>query len=144
MERSKKFLLDSMLGNLVTWLRILGYDAIYWKGDDKDLIEIAKREGRIILTKDREVVRLAEKLSIPVYEVKSDDVSEILASIAKQFSISVEFDSECTRCPVCNTLLKRDGSYWCCEGCGKRYWIGSHWKGISKRLEDVKRLFYED
>lgn len=142
MGRDRKFVLDSMLGNLVTWLRILGYDTVYWDGEDRGLIEVARKEGRVVLTKDREVVRLSEKLSVPVYEVKSDDVSEALACLARSLGIEIEFDGSCTRCPICNTLLREGGSRWRCDGCGKEYWIGGHWKGISKRLDEVKRLFY--
>jgi uncharacterized protein with PIN domain len=27
---------DSMHGKLARWLRILGYDTVYWRGDDED------------------------------------------------------------------------------------------------------------
>ncbi|MCL7387958.1 MAG: Mut7-C RNAse domain-containing protein [Thaumarchaeota archaeon] len=143
MSQEKKFLVNSMLGNLVTWLRILGYDTEYWKGDDKEMLEIAKKEGRIILTKDRGVARFAEKNGIPVLELMSSDVPEALATTAEAFGISLEFDRKRTRCPVCNTPLKSYGSRWLCDKCGKEYWIGSHWVDISKRLSEARRIFLE-
>ena len=53
--RRERFIVDAMLGNIVTWLRILGYDTIYWSGDDGELIKRAREENRIILTMDREL-----------------------------------------------------------------------------------------
>lgn len=132
-----------MLGSLVTWLRILGYDTEYWKGEDKEMLEVAKKENRIILTKDRDVVRFAEKNGIPVLNLTSTDVPEALATVAEVFGISLEFDEKRTRCPVCNAPLKICGSRWFCEGCGKEYWIGSHWVDISKKLSEARRIFSE-
>ena len=132
-----------MLGSLVTWLRILGYDTEYWKGDDKEMVEVAKKEDRIILTKDKGVVRLAEKNGIPVLELMISNIPEALATTAEVFGISLEFNEKRTRCPVCNTPLKSCGSRWLCEKCGKEYWIGSHWVDISKKLSEARRIFLE-
>lgn len=132
-----------MLGSLVTWLRILGYDTEYWKGEDRKMVEVAKKDHRIILTKDREVVRFAEKNGIPVLDLTSPEIPEALATIAETFGISLEFDGRRTRCPLCNTPLKSDGSRWFCGGCGKEYWVGSHWADISRKLSEAKRILLE-
>ncbi|MEM1531987.1 MAG: DUF5615 family PIN-like protein, partial [Nitrososphaerota archaeon] len=83
MIQEKRFLVNSMLGSLVTWLRILGYDTEYWKGEDKEMIEVAKKEGRIILTKDKGVVKSAEKNGIPVLGLTDSDIPEALATVAE-------------------------------------------------------------
>lgn len=132
-----------MLGTLVTWLRILGYDTEYWKGEDKEMIEVAKKEGRIILTKDKGVVKSAEKNDVPVLNLKDLDIPEALATIAEAFGISLEFDKERTRCPICNAFLRDFGSRWVCERCGKEYWIGSHWVDISRKLTEARRIYLE-
>lgn len=45
-----------MLGTLAKWLRIMGYDAAYAeKGNDNEIIELAEREDRVLLTRDREL-----------------------------------------------------------------------------------------
>jgi len=141
--QEKRFLVNSMLGSLVTWLRILGYDTEYWKGEDKEMIEVAKKEGRIILTKDKGVVKSAEKNGIPVLGLTDSDIPEALATVAETFEISLEFDGKRTRCPICNTPLKSYGSRWFCEGCGKEYWIGSHWVDISRKLSEARRIYLE-
>ncbi len=130
-----------MLGSLVTWLRILGYDTKYWKGDDKEMIEIAKKEGRIILTKDKGVVRSAERGGIPVLNLSNSNIPEALAKIAETFEIDLEFDGNRTRCPICNTPLKSYDSRWLCGRCGKEYWIGSHWADISKKLSEARKIY---
>ena len=45
-----------MLGKLAKWLRLAGYDAAYWRdGSDDELIERARAEGRLIVTRDRQL-----------------------------------------------------------------------------------------
>ena len=57
-----KFLVDSMLGRLAKWLRILGYDTLYFSSlDDNDLVRIARAEGRMVLTRDRMMLDLDAK-----------------------------------------------------------------------------------
>ena len=47
------FVADCMLGRLAKWLRILGFDVLYFpKAEDPALVEIARREGRVLLTRD--------------------------------------------------------------------------------------------
>ena len=48
-----RFIADSMLGRLATWLRILGYDTLYFRdADDGRLVTLARREERILFTRD--------------------------------------------------------------------------------------------
>jgi len=48
-----KFIVDCMLGKLAKWLRMLGYDTKYIQdADDDDLVRIAVREDRLLLTRD--------------------------------------------------------------------------------------------
>ena len=49
-----------MLGKLTRWLRMLGQDVIYTGSmDDKELIQKAKKENRVLLTRDRELYQQA-------------------------------------------------------------------------------------
>ncbi|MGC8936370.1 MAG: DUF5615 family PIN-like protein, partial [Candidatus Methanomethylicaceae archaeon] len=57
-----RFVADAMLGRLARWLRLLGYDTAYDQTlDDEKLIEIAKRENRILLTRDGKLFKRASK-----------------------------------------------------------------------------------
>ena len=55
-----KFLADSMLGKLARWLRMLGHDVTYnIQLNDNELLELAKKENRVLLTKDLELYKRA-------------------------------------------------------------------------------------
>ena len=55
-----KFLADGMLGKLARWLRMLGQDVIYSvQFSDNELLELAKAECRVLLTKDLELYKRA-------------------------------------------------------------------------------------
>ncbi len=140
-----KLLLDSMLGNLLTWLRLLGYDTEYWKhGDDEALIREALREHRIIITRDSQLYIKAVQAGLKGVIIESPDTVSALVQLAERIGIDVTFNPLNTRCPDCNTplsLLKKTPNRWLCGGCGKEYWIGRHWRNIGKVLEEVsKRL----
>ena len=36
---------------------------------------------------------------------------------------------------------KNFNEFWKCVGCNQIFWAGSHWKKITKTLEDARRLF---
>ncbi len=143
-QRDRKFLIDAMLGNIVSWLRILGYDSEYWIGDDDGLIEKARRENRIIITKDRDLYVYSTRCSIETILINEDDTEHILGTLNRLHKISLEFDPELTRCPICNHLLQRDNhnvrEEWICSNGGKRYWMGRHWKNITKILEEARAI----
>src|SRR5207245_3517686 len=68
-----KLLCDHMLGSLARWLRFMGYDTAYPPpAPDRELVDCARREGRILLTRDKE---LAARVSGSV-QVRSDDLEE--------------------------------------------------------------------
>src|SRR2546422_11066774 len=53
-----KFAADCMLGTLAKWLILLGHDVAYFpRIEDHELVQMARREGRTILTRDRRLVQ---------------------------------------------------------------------------------------
>jgi uncharacterized protein len=59
-----RFLADRMLGTLTRYLRFMGYDTISANGlspgdsqEDTRLLDLAYRDHRILLTRDRELAR---------------------------------------------------------------------------------------
>ncbi|MDI6896068.1 Mut7-C RNAse domain-containing protein [Methanocella conradii] len=160
--RPYTFIVDRMLGRLVAWLRILGYDtksALDFKpsnAEDKALVEAAKKERRILVSRDRALVDAAKKAGVDAVLVKSDDVKGQLEELMKRYPLDV--DPNMTRCTACNSTLREASgsdidkirkeapshlidsraSFWICNGCGKVYWQGSHWRNILKTAEEVK------
>lgn len=157
-----KFLTDGMLGKLTRWLRLLGYDVKYSRSlNDEQLIEIAKRESRILLTRDLKLYRQATVQKINSFFVERTTEAKKLASLAKRFNLKLDFDVTVSRCPKCNAQIKpiakeeitgkvpeTTASYydefWKCLNCEKIYWQGAHWKRINKTLEEAKEVLEHD
>lgn len=148
-----RFVVDTMLGNLARWLRILGYDTIYSPTmEDWIIIRIAEKEGRIIVTRDVGLYKRAAKKDLEAILVSDTEIRRILKTLATKYGIRMSFDENDTRCPVCNGILRKTNSlvevsgkvdpqiissykiYWVCNSCGKVYWKGKHWRNIEKML----------
>lgn len=150
-----RFLLDAMLGSLTRWLRIGGYDTEY-RIDimDEDLIEKARIDERILLTRDEELAHRSRKQGIESLYLKSVDTTEELREIIKVYQIKL--DASRSRCPICNETLDKVSKekvkgkvpektwvyvndFWECQNCGRIYWKGSHWIKITKTIEDAMK-----
>jgi uncharacterized protein with PIN domain len=142
-----RFICDVMFGKLGRWLRMFGYDTLIATEDqaDKELLSMAREEGRILLTRDK---RFNDKTS--TYYVKEHDLDGQLKDVIKHFKLEINFPKN-TRCPLCNGALGETQErpkdlktldsemFWKCEGCGQIYWKGSHWNRIMKTIEKVKK-----
>lgn len=149
-----KILCDQMLGTLAKWLRILGFDTFYAqnKMTDDALLEIAKKEKRIIITRDKELTFRAKKQLIPTVEMQETDLIEQIRKIIKENKI--DENKFLSRCSVCNTKLhsiSKDMVYgkvplkvfetkerfWHCPTCNRYYWMGSHYDDMIKRIKKI-------
>jgi len=153
-----KFIADGMLGKLTRWLRMLGQDVRYSnKFEDAELIAIAEKEHRILLTRDLELYQRAIGKSIGAFYVEALTEAEKLAELAKRFDFSLTIDLTRSRCPRCNAKIRLTpketlankverntfiyyDEFWKCSDCGSVYWQGSHWDGIRATLEEAKKI----
>lgn len=139
---AEKFLLDYMLGKLARWLRLLGYDSLYLKlNDDSSLIYIALRENRILLTRDRELVKrkIIKQGKVKSLLIFSNNTEEQLKEVNKAFPLKPQKPAFC---PFCNirlvyTLPQRILSqvppyvyltqdyFFTCSSCQRVFWPGS-------------------
>jgi uncharacterized protein with PIN domain len=151
-----KFIADGMLGKLARWLRMLGHDVEYSsKLDDAQLIVAAKKEQRILLTRDLELYKQATAKGVNAFYLEGKTEAEKLAHLAKRFNIKLDIDMTISRCTKCNTLVKpiskekaegriekstfsHYNEFWECTKCGQIYWQGAHWARIRKTLEAAK------
>jgi len=145
------FIIDSMLGNLARKLRLLGYDSTYFPSiDDKKLINIAKNQRRVLVTKDRQLINAAKKQDIDAVCIQGDNEIEQIAQINSIIKLNkIEITTSNSRCGFCNNMLESiekyrvtgkipDGvlerfeEFWICKKCNKIYWEGSHFEKLQK------------
>jgi uncharacterized protein with PIN domain len=152
-----KFVTDGMLGKLTRWLRMLGHDVEYMKStDDKELMQKAKKENRILLTRDLELYQRAIARGNDAFLVESPNQTANLANLAKRFKFKLEIDMKTSRCPKCNGKIKEVAKanvaekippktssnydkFWQCKSCKQIYWRGAHWIRIDKTLEEARK-----
>jgi len=155
-RRRKRFIVDSMLGGLARWLRMLGYDTLYAKNwHDARILEVAESEGRAVVTRDHGLYVRAVKRGLEAVIVP-EELEDALAILALRFGIELKVDPDRSRCPLCNASLRRASAeevkgrvppqvlerhsvFWVCTGCGQVYWRGGHWRGIEATLAEARK-----
>jgi uncharacterized protein len=139
-----------MLGRLARWLRVLGYDTFYdIRVDDPVLVQLAREEDRILLTRDRHLLR---ELRPPrAHEVRQDDPLQQLRDVVGTLALAPPTQLF-TRCLLCNAVLRELAAAEAlpllpegvrgiadpvrrCPACGRLYWDGSHVRRMRAALE---------
>ena len=102
--RQVRFVLDNHLGKLAKYLRLLGFDSLY-RNDyhDKELAQISVAERRILLTRDRDLLRRKEITH--AYFVQATDPQEQLTEVVASLDLSGAA-KPFSRCLRCNDLLE--------------------------------------
>lgn len=151
---SVKFVVDNNVGKLARWLRMLGYDALFINPiADDDLVEIARKEGRVVLTKDTQIPlrRLAVSGEVRVVYVEGDRVREQLCHVVGVLGLDHQ-THRFTRCLECNVpLVERaredvqgqvppyvfhtQSHFMGCPRCGRIYWPGTHWFRMRSEID---------
>jgi uncharacterized protein with PIN domain len=149
------FACDVMLGALARWLRAAGYDA-WWSNaiDDWDLVRLAKREGRVLLSADTGIFRIGivRDGDVSALQVPNGlSVEEQLAFVISRLNLRpreprcmacggplAEVAKEQVRDRVPAGTFARVEQYYQCERCGQVFWQGTHWPRIADRLQQVR------
>jgi len=146
-----RLLADAMLGKLAKWLRLLGYDTAYnpaW--DDAAIVRLARAEGRVILTRDRE---LAARRGVRALLLVSDQLEEQMAQIMNELHLPPAEAG--TRCSICNAPLepiakpdvegrvppyvfRTQEVFHRCPQCDRIYWPGGHWARMQPVLNKLR------
>jgi uncharacterized protein len=129
---------------------MLGFDTLYSNHyDDSSLSRISREEGRIILTRDRELLK--RSMITHGYCLRSDQPMEQLLEVMRRFDLRKKIEPF-SRCLRCNSLLKEVerqqaaasvpdyvartyDRFRTCPDCGRIYWQGSHWQHMKSVLE---------
>ena len=150
-----KFLVDRMLGRLAKKLRMLGYDTIYYRGEDAyALIRWARQEGRVILTRNTKLIPRTPEDHI--LQVPEDDPSLQLKGLIQSRHIQIDEEKIFSRCLLCNAILDpitrvevegkvpdfifhQHKEFFRCPQCQRIYWPGSHQENMQRRVEELLR-----
>jgi hypothetical protein len=148
-----QFVADGHLGKLVRDLRLLGIDVAYDPAaEDRQLVEIASRNDRALLTRDRRLLMHAAVRH--GYYLRSQNPLEQTVEVLRRFDLGSML-SPFSRCLRCNALLEPAekekvigqlesltkifyDKFRRCTGCGQVYWSGSHFTKLQKRLEEIR------
>jgi uncharacterized protein with PIN domain len=145
-----KFVADCMLGRLAKWLKILGFDVLYFsKAEDGELVALARREGRILLTRDSGLIEKAAKRPNRLF-VRSDDWQDQVVQVLDELALWDEVRPN-SRCLECNRALKplekerarnlvtpyvleHAASFAMCPDCGRVFWRGTHYGDMERKI----------
>ena len=152
-----KFIADCMLGTLAKWLIILGHDVLYFpRIDDTDLVAIASRDARTILTRDRRLVmRRAARDHILI---ESQVLRAQIRQVLDERRLRVRPDSLFRRCVRCNRrtravphasvrglvppyVFRTQKRFTRCPRCARIYWKATH---VSRMIEMLRKRLARD
>lgn len=152
LEPPIRFLLDTHLGVLASYLRLLGFDTLYRNDfDDPELAVLATREQRVLLTRDRGLLK--RKAVVFGYCVRESDPRHQLNSVIQRYQLSAQIDpwQRCLRCngrlvpvakaDILDRLQPKTRLYYDdfqrCTACGHIYWRGSHCARLEELVQTV-------
>jgi len=154
-----RFVVDGHLGRLAAYLRMLGFDTWYDRAADDDrLALVAATERRILLTRDRGLLKRSVVRRGAF--VRSDRPAEQLIEVARRFGL-VDRWQPFGRCLRCNALLApatreevldrlqpltriHYDDFRRCPGCDAVYWKGSHHARMTRLVEHVRASAADD
>jgi uncharacterized protein with PIN domain len=142
-----RFAVDWMLGRLARWLRILGHD-VAWGPHlrRRTLIACARREGRILVTRDTRLVR--QRDLPPHVFITCDRFRDQLRQLAVAVPLGRDVLSRCLDCNRPLDDVSREDArdrvpvfVWetapCfrrCGGCGRMFWPATHHAHVVREL----------
>lgn len=150
--RLTRFVADAHLGGLAHLLRLMGFDTLYRNSfDDDEIVAVACAEGRIILTRDLELLKRRQVThGCYVHALKPEQqLREIfarldLAGSAKPFSLCLECNAPLRPVPreaaagrVPPGVWQRQQRFSACDVCRRLFWEGSHWERMRTLADEL-------
>jgi len=146
------FILDTHLGRLAAYLRMMGFDTLYRNDyDDEELARVAHNEGRVLLTRD--IGLLKRGLVIHGYFVRDTNPRRQIVELLRRYEL-LPFVVPFERCMTCNGLLEivakdaiidrlpaHTAQYYevfhrCCS-CDQIFWRGAHHQRMQELINEV-------
>ena len=146
---ARHFLADAHLGALARFLRMLGFDTLHDQAlADREIRRIAHDEGRVVLTRDRDLLKCREiergcyvRALKPEAQLREVAARYQLAAQARPFTLCLHCnlplapiakDRVASRVPP--RVLELHSGFTHCAGCGRVYWPGTHYERMKSAL----------
>ncbi len=147
-----KFIVTKELGKLARWLRILGFDTVYFnQGGTGSLIIQALREERTVITRNK---RFSRTSGVRIVFIEAQMVREQLKEVYARLGVASGNERMFSRCIICNRELKKvsqeevqgqvpayvfetQREFYGCPCCHRIYWHGTHWGNAQQILKEI-------
>jgi uncharacterized protein with PIN domain len=154
-ESPLAFIADAHMGGLARVLRMLGFDTVYDNAlADARIVEQALHERRVVLTRDRELLKCRDVLRGCYVRALKPEAQ--LRELARRYDLVARMHPF-TLCLHCNRSLapvdsgavsqhvperirERYHDFRRCPGCERIYWEGSHWTRMRSVLAETLEL----
>ena len=147
--RSLRFVADAHLGGLARLLRMAGFDTVYDKQiDDAEIAACAEREQRIVLTRDRDLLKrravthgcYIRPLKAAAQLVELVDRLD-MAAAARPFTLCLRcnaplraIDKAEVTTQLPDKVREAHTAFQTCDVCHGVFWRGSHWQRMCQVL----------
>jgi uncharacterized protein with PIN domain len=153
LDGEPRFILDNHLGQLATYLRMLGFDCLYRNDyQDEELARVSVEDGRVLLTRDRRL--LMRKAIRRGYCIHHTDPRLQAAEVLRRYNLTGQV-KPFQRCLRCNSPLqvvsKQDiierlepltkkyyEEFHICPSCKQVYWKGSHYEHMLQLIGELE------
>jgi uncharacterized protein len=147
-----RFVAYAHLGGLAHSLRMAGFDTLYDNNfQDGEIEEIAQLEGRIVLTRDRELLKRRSIIhgcyvreTRPVHQLLEIFARLNLAPHVKPFTLCLKCNTPLRPVQKAEVLARLPPSvserlerFSTCDACRGVFWEGSHWRRMRELLDGV-------
>ncbi|MCX7956846.1 MAG: Mut7-C RNAse domain-containing protein [Endomicrobia bacterium] len=153
MNNKPKFIVDFMCGRLAKWLRIIGYDTVFYNDTSRNKILLdSLQQQRIILTRD---THLSKKKAYKIILINSSRVREQVKQVVKELKLKIDKNEFFNICSLCNQKVQKvkdkqdikdlvpryvfenTEEFYICPSCKHIYWKGSHYDLFLKEVEKI-------
>lgn len=151
-----RFVADGNVGSLARRLRMLGFDATFAHPvEDDELVRVAERQGRVLLTRDVYVLhrRPIAHGTVRAVLITRDDIASQVRQVLRALDLHPPF-AAFSRCLECNVPLgpatpeevegdvppfvfQTQRAFTRCPRCRRVYWSGTHRQHMLHELQEM-------
>ncbi|MFE7741489.1 Mut7-C RNAse domain-containing protein [Nocardia sp. NPDC057455] len=151
--REPRFLADVNLGGLAKLMRLMGLDVhCRWEAEDAELAEASAAEHRILLTRDRGLLK-RRNVTHGIY-IRSDRPVDQVVEVIRRLDLVARLApfTRCLRCGGAVTEVAKAevddrlepltrryyDTFRQCRECGRIYWQGSHQARLAETVAAIR------